>query len=890
MAIYRRAVILGETGREGPAIDEAAKALLRRAAPPNHYSQSWIEIALGTALWAQGKPDQAQQLLNRGLLVGNQYDHPLTSWGLIVLGRIALDADQPAVAARFFEEATYTAADYGDARALEEAFRLVATASMVAGSRDVPAAVRGGIQWAKNQLPLLRAGLLGLQAEQLAALGEAQAAADALAEIDGRILRGDPGRGQVGQQQAYAVALVAYAKGNVDAGDRELERALEIARGRCFTLFRTQRLVESSLAGSSGVSDRQADLAFSRLLGDPSAHDVAVDPLGGLATLSTPRTEAFDAWLAAAARRGDDALLNAAETAVRGRWLATQPLGGRRSALSRLLSSDPAALPPTSAARRAGLLARHPGLPALLDGMVRDRAALTAAMLAAAGPAAAAQEPSPVPGDPAMWREYRQLTDRLAPIVATLAAGREAAPIDMPPLTPAAEIRRRLSPQQLILSFHWTSTGLRGALESRDRVRVWTVRQPAVIAKEIATLAKALSLHDSQAPVLTERLLESDWPAVAERLERLLFENSQIKLGEGIDELVIVPDGMLWYLPFELLPAGTARPAAGAAGDDQRRLRDVCRIRYCPTRSFAVLPAETSAGAGPVGVYTGRLMRGDKPAAAQDVAARLVGAVDRGVALPAVNTPAPVPLVASLLDTLVVVEELSAGEGGVANRPLVATQQGRQGMTFGDWLAPPGKRPHCIVLPGLQSAMAGGLTKPPAHPGEDLFLAVTSLMVAGGRTVLVSRWRPGGASSIDMVEEFLRDRGDAGPARDRHPAAESWQRAVDIVTVEQPDPTREPRIKQSANAVLPDARHPFFWAGYLLADCGSGQFPEAPPQPAAPAQAAPAQAAPAQPAPAAARPVIVPGGPAPPPRPAAGQPPPRRPVNPAAPNPPAAQP
>lgn len=106
IALYRRGVILGELSREGAAIDEATKALLRRPAPPNHYSQSWIDIALGAALWSQGKADQAQPLLTRGLIVGNQFDHPLTSWGLIVLGRIALDSDQPAAAARYFEEAT----------------------------------------------------------------------------------------------------------------------------------------------------------------------------------------------------------------------------------------------------------------------------------------------------------------------------------------------------------------------------------------------------------------------------------------------------------------------------------------------------------------------------------------------------------------------------------------------------------------------------------------------------------------------------------------------------------------------------------------------------------------------------------------------------------------
>ena len=843
MAIYRRAVILGEAGREGPAIDEATKVLQRRPAPQNHYSQSWVEVALGTALWSQGKPDQAKQLLGRSLLVGSQYDHPLTSWALIVLGRIELDAGQPAAAARLFEEATYTAADYRDARALEEAFRLLAVSSMVAGVRGVPPAIRGGADWAKGPLPLLRAVLLGMEAETLAVAGEPLAAAAALADIDGRVLRGDPGRGQVGAQHAYAAALTAYAAGTPAVGDREMERAVAIARGRSGTLFRTQRLVESLLAGGNAVSDRQADALFATLLGDPSARDVAIDPLGAIAAVSTPRQEAFDAWAAVAARRGDDAQLNAAETAVRSRWLVTQPVGGRRMAAARLLSADAAALPPADAARRAALLARHPELSALLDEMVRTRTVLTAALFAAARPAGD-RDAAALPGDAGAWRDYRQQSARLEPLVAGIAAGRDAPPIDMPPLTAGAEIRRRLAPRQLMLSFHWTSSGLMAALESHDRVRVWNVRQAAALTKEIGGLARGLSLFESSMPLQTDRLLAGEWPLASERIERLLFENSQVTLAEGVDELVIVPDGVLWYLPFELLPVGTARPAVGdqaaAAAAGQRRLRDVCRIRYCPTRSLAVLPAGQPAGKGSVGIHAGRLMRGDKPAVAQEVESRLVDAIDHALPLPAA-LQVPTPLIASLFDTLVVVEESTMPDGGAA-RTLVAAQPGRQGMTHADWLEPPAKRPRCVVLPGMQTAMAGGLAKLPAQPGEELFLTVTGLMVAGSRTVLASRWRTGGESSIDLVEEFLRDRGGAGANADLPTPAESWQRAVDIVTAEQPNLDREPRVKQSPDAVLADGTHPFFWAGYLLADCGDGRFPAAPVA-QQPAQPRPAQAA-----------------------------------------------
>lgn len=847
IALYRRGVILGRLSGEGAAIAAASKALERRAAPPNHYSQSWIDVALGTALWSLGKPDMAQPLLTRGLVVANQFDHPLTPWALIVLGRIALEAEQFPAAARSFEEATYAAADFGDARALEEAFRLAAAAHLAAGGRGAPPALRGGAEWARGGLPVLRALLLALEAEALAVAGEPQAAAAALTGIDGRLLRGEPGRGIVGCQQAYAAALAAYAADGAVDGDRELDRAIDLARRRSATVFQTARLVELVVGGAGGLSDRQADILFAALLGDPSPREVAVDPLASFATMTTPRGEAFDAWIAAALRRGHDAALAAADASTRSRWLVGQPLGGRRGAVERLLEADPAGLSRADAARRATILARHPAAAPVLDALIRGRPPLIAAVAAAVGqpPEDPPQGKVALPGDPAAWREQQRQSDRCRQIAARIAAGRDPLPIDMPPVLSPADLRRRLPPRHLILSFHWTSVGLWGALDSRDRVALWQVRQPAAVAKEIAALARGLCLFDPTTPVSTERLAAGEWQAPAERLERLLFDQAKIDLSTGIDELVIVPDGMLWYLPFELLPVRSAREAEAAA----RSLRDTCRIRYCPSRSLAVLGFEPSRGDALVGIHAGRLFRGDKPPAALGLAGRLAAALDKAVVLPPAGPATPLP--AALVDTLVVLDEV-AGDAASSARPLLSAPTGKPVVSFAEWLAPPAKRPRCLVLPGFQSAAAGGLAKPPARPGNELFQATTDLIAAGGRTMVVSRWRLGGETCVDLIEEFLRDRGSPAADEPPPPAAESWQRAVELVTAEEPDPTREPRIKQSPQAMLADARHPFLWAGYMLVDCGTGRVDE-------PAAAAAAAARPAVPPPApAAAPVPAP--------------------------------
>jgi tetratricopeptide (TPR) repeat protein len=822
IAIYRHGSLLGELSRESGGLEAVTKALARRPAPPNHWSHSWIDVALGAAYWSQGKPDLAAPLLTRGLLVGNQFDHPLTAWGLIILGRMALVADQPQRAAKLFEEATYAAANFGDARALEEAFQWAFTAHQVAGGRGVPPSIRAACQWARGGPAALRARLLAIEAECLAAAGDTRAATAAIKEIDGRLLRADAGHGALGAEVAYARALVEYAGGDVAAGDGEIDAALALAAPRTPRLFQTARLMEMFRAGSTALSDREADALLAKLLADPGPRDFAADPLGSLATLATPRHEAFDEWVAIAARRGAEQAIEAAEATMRHRWLAAQPLGGRRIAIERLIAADPRGLAPADAARRAALIGSRQELGGVVDRMGQLRGTLAVGLRAggrAGVDAAAAPAAARADGD-----AYRQLAARRGQFVAALAAGRDAVPIDFPPLTTGAEIRRRLEPRQLMLSFHWTKGGLIGLLESRERFAAWQVRQAGDLPGEVKMLARSLCLFDPVGAVPTSRLAEGDWRGSMERIERMLFENSKVTLAEGIDELVIVPDGWLWYVPFELLPVASSRPGPDEVGG-VRRLRDTCRIRYAPTRSLAVMRFEPQA-AGTVGVHVGRMLRSDKTADAGETLAHVGAAVESVAALTA-DGDVPVPVAAAVCDTLVVFDEL-AGDGPVATWPFLPLGAGKGTLTFGDWLAPPLKRPQRVLLPGLQTAVAGGLEKVPARPGDDVFFATTDLLAAGARTAVVSRWRMGGKTCTDLMTEFLRE----ATAADGSPAPAAWQRAVDVVLAEEPDVAREPRIKLSGDSLLEKPVHPLLWAGYMLIDCGAGAVPAEPQPPA----------------------------------------------------------
>jgi tetratricopeptide (TPR) repeat protein len=831
IAIYRHGCLMGELAGETRALADLQQVLGKRLAPVNHFSQSWIDVALGMALWAQGRKDEAIARFKNGLLVENQFDHPLTAWGLIGMGRIALDVGRDAEAAQLFEEATYTAADFGDARALEEAFQWAHTAHMAAGSRGVAPSISGAAAWSAASLPVLHSRLLAMQAEGLAVAGEQQAAVKVLASIDGRMLRGDPGRGLFGIDAAYAAATVAYRGGEIDLGDRELIRAVSMRQSREPRLYRLSRLVELVRAGSSTLADRRAHELFQAMLGDPPPRAFSVDPVGTLAAITAPRQESFETWIEVAARRSLEDGLAAAEATLRARWLEGQPWGGRRTAIETLLGTPPENLAPADAERRGALLARQPQLAAVVDGMSR-----VTGMLREDIRNAAVDRPAAVPPRDGRWQEYQRLAGARSASVAALAGGRDPTAIGFPPLVPPPEIRRRLKPGEFILSFHWTASRLTGVLESRDTRTAWEVKQPGTLAREIAGLARALCLFEATAAVPTERLVSGEWQLAAERVERLLFKDARINLADdAVEELAIVPDGLLWYVPFEILPVGTGRDGAVPA-EEPRRLRDACRIRYCPTRSLAVdrFPADRRDGL--IGVHVGRMHRGDTPEAARQLVERLSTSLDEPVVL-ASSSERPLAVAAALVDTLVIFDEISGDMA--ANRALVPAVQGRPGLTFSEWVASPRKRPWLVVLPGYQSAMSSGLARLPSRPGEDMFQAATDLLAAGARTAVVSRWRMGGLSGVHLVEEFVRDatlaRDTGGPSA----SADAWHRAVDIVAAEEPDIAREPRLSQAADAVLSDGRHPLFWSGYMLIDCGTGDRPDAPVAAAPAARAVP---------------------------------------------------
>ena len=211
------------------------------------------------------------------------------------------------------------------------------------------------------------------------------------------------------------------------------------------------------------------------------------------------------------------------------------------------------------------------------------------------------------------------------------------------------------------------------------------------------------------------------------------------------------------------------------------------------------------------------------------------------------------------------------GSDPLAWSPLPVDRNAQQG-SLAQWMMIPGNGPQRILLPGMHTAAERGGKAARSRrggdsvaPGDELFFASCGLMASGADTLLLSRWRVGGQSTLDLIREFASELPHTA-------AAEAWQRSVQLIQETPVDPTTEMRVKAGKNPIDLTAKHPFFWAGYMVVDTGwrpveqedalgdpaavggqpvAGQPPAAGQQPGAamPGEAKPAEMKPGVPAP-----------------------------------------
>ncbi|MGE3526383.1 MAG: CHAT domain-containing protein, partial [Gemmatimonadales bacterium] len=263
-------------------------------------------------------------------------------------------------------------------------------------------------------------------------------------------------------------------------------------------------------------------------------------------------------------------------------------------------------------------------------------------------------------------------------------------------------------------------------------------------------------------------LVESgqDAPALGRRLGRILLDSAMAVLGGGIDRLLIIPDGPLHRIDFELLRPGdrllleshevSVVPSGAVLVQLRRRPRN-----ERPLEVLAVgdpdLPERTadSAGAGVAAYLTafadaGGLERlpasGREARFAASLAPRSVVLLRAGASEARFKRESLARYRLIHLATHAVVDEASLARTALA----LAPGDGEDGFLGPGELADLHFDADLIVLSGCRTA--GGVIV----RGEGILGLTATLLAAGGRSVLATRWAVGDRAVAAFLQRFYR--------------------------------------------------------------------------------------------------------------------------------------
>lgn len=797
LALSRRAEILGPASQYDPLTIKALEALLRRPGPPNHWSQCWIELQLGCAYVAAGKTNEAISELTRSLQAGGQYDHPLTCVGLLELGKIAYKQGKYDAAQALLLESTYSAAFFERWDVMEEAFRYGTQAHIISGQKGVYPPLVAAAAWAKQKrVKMLNASLLISLAENLATNGETSAAAAALNQAKATMNRTEMTFGQMGGRLNLENARVQFQAGNVAAGNSSLTAALTFQKAASKRLFQIGLIDGCALRGE--FTERVSDLLYTEVLREQTNADWIHDPLDTLAVLSTPHPLPYEHWLEICiSRKEQDRALEIADRIRRHRFFSTLPLGGRLLALRWVLEAPLESLTPAAVQQRQDLRAKYPKYAELSQQAAAIQKKIDALPL--------------VPMEDADKKQQTQLLVELAKVSTTLeivlqqiALRREPSDFTFPPLVPIATIQQKLSPGSLVVAYLATSQSVHAFAISKQKYAHFRLADPGSVKNGVVDMLRLLGMYDRNQPLDEKDLLSQEWQAPAANILSQLTNNMKPEEWQKYDELIVVPDGVLWYVPFEALQTTSAT-------GEQQPLASLLKVRYAPTVSLAVPDGRGVKPLPRTGVIAGKLLPRDGIEVAATAADQLVGGLP-GASRFGDTLVAPSALLSSTVDRLVVLSDLDDSDKNPYALAPMLLDKGKPGSSVADWFALPFHAPEQMVLPGFHSAAESSLKR--GGTGDEIFLSVCGLMSTGTRTVLLSRWRPGGQTAFDLVREFTTELPHSS-------ATNSWHRAVQLARASEIDPAKEPRVKLSGSAESLKAEHPFFWAGYLLVDSDS---------------------------------------------------------------------
>lgn len=812
-ALKRRRELLGPLSQHDDMHAQLLTTLSKRPGQPNHWSEAWVSVQLGLAFAAMGKDPQAKTELERGVLAAGRFDHPLTSLALVELARLAAANDDVDGSLALYAEASYAAVQFSEPLVLEEAFRGGFNVFIRAGKRGMFPPLAAALTWCNSnntggELSWLITSLQTMTAENAMLLGNTKLANDMLTRARTLVAAGaNSGNGmsssKPGAQYQFVLAMSSYYQAQPAAGDQAVNKLMEFQRDGSLRLFQIA-YTDALRTAQIPLQARIAIDVYGALLRDPTNADWLTEPRESLSVLSIPHSVSYENWFEVAIERKEfEKAIEIADRCRRHRFLCQQPLGGRLLNLQWLLESPVETLDRTAAIQRQDLLNRFPEYTQAAEKSRKLRDELQHLPLVAEAAADITAQKKKI--DEIVAQSTKQEL-----LLRYMAVRREAADTVFPPFRSTKDIQSSLPPNHGVLAYFNTATKTHVFLITNERFGHAELKNRTGLRKSLESLLQAWALYDGNKTMRLDELADTKWRKPAIELYQQVMADVRTD-SKPLEELVIVPDGLLWYVPFEALQV--------PRGETTVSLLQLSKIRYAPTASLAVGDKRPRRRPGPMGVVLSKLFPREPEEQSQLAFDELARAVPEAVAIRGPLVP-QANVYSTLFDRLAVFSEITPSETGMLDWTPVPLASKGPGANLAQWLDLPWGAPDQIYLPGFRTAAESAFRKSVKESatlqpdGQELFMSICGLMATGTRTVLIGRWRPGGRSSYDLVREFAQEVPFST-------ASAAWQRAVKLVSAAPIDPALEPRVAGDAQTQPIKADHPFFWAAFMLADTGA---------------------------------------------------------------------
>jgi len=781
LSLRRRKELLGPICRYDRLTQPLLQALSGRVSPVNHWSTPWAQVQLGLAHLCADQTVEATGLLENSLVIMGRYDHPLTATALVELGKIHWDQGRFEPALHHFFEATLSAAQFHQSDLVREAFELANRAHLAVNPGILYAPLVAASPWAKREnMNFLEASLRVEIAEGLVALNDHSDAQPMIADAARIIKRRDISSVALAAQFQFLMASTSLQLGQRIPGMQHLKTALELNASMSSRLFQL-RFVDQLYNGGT-ITPRIASGLYSTLLKEPRDTDWNTDPLGSLTILTSDRQTYLEDWFDISMRGNETTqAIEISERVKRDRFLREHPLGGRLLALQWVLEAPVELLGPHAMRQRQNLFEAYPEY--------REASERSAAL----SRETALQHRK-------LYAELSEISAVQEEILLRMSVDRAPAEIAFPPLLKVEDIQADLAEEELAVMFHGTKRQIYAFMLSRDQQAAWTIKNPGKLHGELARLLKGIGLTSVDNPVAGDQLNNDSWQKHSENLTRLIFDDKQQGFWNRYNLLTVVPDGFLWYLPFEVL----------RVVDDfgEQSLLSRTAIRYVPTLSLAA-PDRRGLKPNPRRAAVVNVIHPAEDHALVREQFEKLNEINGRFAEVVGPLPTTGNNLVSSIDQLLVLNDMKGTSSKSLDWSLLPTKRGSQNESLGSWFSLPWGGPSLVMLPGFHTEAERGLKR--TSNGHELFLATTSLIANGTRTALISRWRNGGQTTYDLLHEFYQEYENLSPAR-------SWRRAIEVVGEHEIDPEFEPRVNPTDPPSKILASHPFLSGNFLLVD------------------------------------------------------------------------